>query len=997
MLNPGQMIAHFRVERKLGAGGMGEVYLAMDQKLQRQVALKILSREYLGDKEWRQRLEREARTAAQISHPNVMAIYEIGFAAASVGGAELSYIVMENVSGEPLSQYVAGRQTDIATLVRLAEKIASGLAAAHKMNIVHRDIKADNILVTPEGEPKILDFGLAKPLDPLQLSDADGSKDTISQQLTQAGKIVGTVAYMSPEQARGEKVDTRSDIFSFGILLYRLVTGSLPFEGPSPVLTLAKILEARQEPPRAKNAKVPEALERIIDKCLQKDPNDRYQDTRDLVVDLRDMRRQFESGPTESVSAVRDAQKETERHVTFKLGWRPLALIAVVVLAVIALIKIPRDTSTPGLVSPLQAGENSLAILSFENKTGDPKLDWLETGLPEILLTDLSQTPSMTLVSRQRLIDYLNREKRGQEESYTHAEMLSAAKALGAVTLLSGSLFKLGDMIRIDARLEEVSTGKIILGTKVSGPDPFALVDSLTHKIAEGLHVSELMTSHVSVTKVTSTSPEAYQLYHEGMYNFGLELFEEAIEKFEKALKIDPAFALAYMRIGMANAFRGHPREGAQNFALALQYKDRLPLRERSLLDVYSGMWLEQKYDEAFVRLESHVQHYPDDKEARTVHAIVLFQIAQDTNAAMAHLDTALQMDPQFQLALSFYAAIFEKLGNLDEAIHYAGLIRRYHPESPQSFLRLADLYLQKGRMDEAFTAFQDALAQFPDNDEALLGLSDLYIRRRSFDESRKLLEQLAQAHGDDPYRMANYYRRMANLSYWSGQFKQGLAYRQRVFEQSRKTGDSTLVNNALRTLAESYEWFNMRDSSLYYSSKAYKWANPFQRLSYPIHMVAVNSGNEAEARPIFKESLTDFRSRMPKQLWPLADALELIFEAHCRTDTAALISALEQLAQAQNEEAGANVREAGYLKVLSGQYESGRQTLMKFVTGRHELTSGFEYPYSLYLLGVANEGLGNTAEAVRNYEEMLGYWRKPDIELKEIKDALARLARLRG
>jgi len=995
MLNSGQMIGNFKVVKKLGEGGMGQVYLAEDQKLNRLVALKILTSEFFGDTERKKRFQREAQTAAQISHPNVAAVYDIGVAADPTSGSELNYIVMERVEGEPLTVYLQSRANDMATVVRLAEKIASGLAAAHKINVVHRDIKALNVMVNKDGEPKILDFGLAKPLDPLQWGDKADSTETISQRLTQVGKIVGTVAYMSPEQAQGKEVDIRSDIFSFGVLLYRMATGHLPFEGSSPVSTLAKILESNPEAPQLKNPNVPEALGIIIEKCLQKDPNDRYQDTRDLVVDLRNLRRQYDSGPSETVSAVREVPKEFKRRPTYKPRWNQFALLVVVLVALGLVIKTIFYTSGSDGVLTLHAGENSLAILSFENKTGDSTLDWMETGLPEILLTDLAQSEAINLISRQRLLDYLHREKKGDADSYTHADMLSAARALGAVNLLSGSLYRLGDNIRIDARLEEVATGKILLGTKVVGKDAFALVDSLTEKIADGLNISELRAALVSVSEVTSSSPEAYRLYHEGMEKFELELYEEAIEKFNRALEIDPGFALAYMRIGMANVFRGHQQEGAKYFALAQEYKSRLPLREKSLLDVYSGFWLEQRFDESFIRLETFVNHYPDDKEGRTFYAIVFIAFAQDTASAFAHLDTVLHIDPQYQLALSLYSQVYQQYGNLEKAVEYVKLIRTYHPESPYPYLRLATLYAQQSKLDEAIDECQNLLSRFPDNPEAFLRLCNLYIRKRDFECSREYLEQYAERYRNDPYRMEDYYHARANLANWLGKFRSSLDLRFRALKQTKLTGDSTIIFNALEAISIYYERYGLLDSALFYSRQAYRWAIPFQRLDHPIRLVSIDYKTEPEARPIFKKGLEEFKSRVPSNLWPLADLVEQIFEAYCQLDTAAMIEAREELAEQQQQEGGGNARLAGYLRVLSGQYESGIESLQRFVSSRHELTSGFHYPYIMYLLGIAKEGLGNTEEAIQNYEEMLQYWGDQEIELKEIKDARSRLAKL--
>ncbi|MDF1544747.1 MAG: serine/threonine-protein kinase [bacterium] len=332
LLEQGSHFAHFKIVRRIGVGGMGEVYLAEDQKLGRNVSIKILQQDAFDNSERMERFRREAQTAAKISHPNVMAIYDIGVTQSPEHGQDVSYIVMEYVDGFELSEYLREKGPALSSKVRLAEKIASGLSAAHKLNIVHRDIKAENILITEDGEPKILDFGLAKPLDPVFNEDDDGDTDTISRELTKAGKIMGTVTYMSPEQARGDAVDTRSDIFSFGILLYQMATGEVPFTGKTQMSTLAKILETKHESPTTKNAEIPADLERIINKCLQKDAADRYQDTRDLVVDLRNQRRMFDSGITDTVTSTTDAAPVRSTVLRGKKLWATVGTVAAAII-----------------------------------------------------------------------------------------------------------------------------------------------------------------------------------------------------------------------------------------------------------------------------------------------------------------------------------------------------------------------------------------------------------------------------------------------------------------------------------------------------------------------------------------------------------------------------------------------------------------------------------------------------------------------------------------
>jgi serine/threonine protein kinase/predicted Zn-dependent protease len=992
MLNPGQTIANFKVLKRLGEGGMGEVYLAEDQKLHRKVALKVLPAEYFDDPERQKRFQREAETAAQVSHPHVMSIYDIGTTVDPETNLKVNYIVMEHVEGVPLTEYLRSRPNDMATVVRLAEKIAAGLAAAHKLHIVHRDIKPSNIMVNSDGEPKILDFGLAKPLDPLQWQQEDDSTQTISQQLTKAGSIVGTVSYMSPEQARGEPVDARSDIFSFGVLLYRMATGKLPFEESTPVSTLAKILESKPQPPRAVNTNVPEDLERIIDKCLQKDPNDRYQDTRDLVVDLRNLRRQFDSGPSDTFSSDSIVSAKSGKTSNLKLRRTQAAiLIGLVILAVVIWLG-TGDKSDSGIVVPVKAGENSLAIISFDNKTGDTTLEWLETGLPEILLTDLAQTKAINLISRDRLVDYLGR--KSEEQSYTYAELVKAAHALGATNLLSGAFYKFGEAIRIDARMEEVGTGKILMGEKVVGKDVFTLVDSLTEKIAERLDI-KLEMSSVSVSDVTSSSTEAYRLYHEGMKKFDLNLFDESIEKFKKALEIDPGFALAYMRIGMAHVFMGRPQEGARYLALAREHRDRLPILPRSLLEIYAGFWLDRKFDDAIVRLESFVSNFPEHKEARSIYALVHFQIFRDTVAAFAQLDTVLQMDSTYHPALVVYSQIYSALGQIDRSAEFVRRIRQYHPGSPYPYLELADLYQEQGKLDEAINELRDMLRMFPKDMSALMSLSNLYIYKREFDSARYFLERIAENYGDDPYKMQRNYNQMANLAVWRGKFRSAMQYRFQSLQQALTTGDSMLIANQYQVISVYYLRFGMPDSAKHYIFESFRWGNAFQRASYPLIFVQADPQSVDEVRPQLKKSLDEFRSRLPSELWPLADMVESLFEAYAQHDTATLIDGYEKLAEMQNQQAGINVWEAARLRVLSGQYEEGKRALLKYLTGQNATTNGYRYVNALYLIGIADEELGNTKEAVHWYEEMLKYWGDPEIELKVIKDARTRLAKL--
>jgi len=994
MLNPDQSINHFRIIKKIGEGGMGEVYLAEDQKLSRQVALKVLPFDLSDDSDRLERFAREARTAAKISHPNVMSIYDFGTGRPEGENRDLNYIVMEYIKGQSLKEYLVGRNLTISERLKLSEKIARGLSAAHKLNIVHRDIKTDNIMIDAEGEPKILDFGLAKPFESV-FSNESSDSVTASQDLTQDGKILGTVTYMSPEQARGEAVDARSDIFSFGIMMYKIFSGEYPFEGGDRISTIAKILEVKHTPIREKNNTLPPELERVIDKCLQKSPDDRYQDSRDLVVDLRALRRQYESGISESKSIEMESIKAKRNHISILKYWKVAASLAALILIIFLItnfINKPESSST----GALRAKENSLAILEFENKTGDAELDWLTAGLPEIMLTDLAQSESGNIISRNRVLDYLGKEPGAQVEAPGHQDCVEAAGSLGASMALSGAYYKLGDKIRIDARLEDVETGKILFGEKVIGTDPFILVDSLTQKIAKSLNSKELMSNNVGVADITSSSPEAYKYYIIGMEKYNKSLYDEAKISFEKAIEIDSTFALPYMRIGMGFALQNRGQLGAPYFEIAQRFQDRLPIRDKSMLDVYTSVWLEASWDEAIVKLKSFVANYPDDKEARSFYAILLSVLKRDSQAALTQLDTVIMLDSRFMLALEMYIQIYSVRQEFDTAIIYARRIKEYYPDLPESYRILADMYHQLARHDEAIEINKEFLSKFPGNGEALTSLVDLHILKRDFNNAVFYLERIPEEHPNDSYLMVDYYNQRANLDIWTGKFKVGLDNLKSAVQSALLTTDSMQICGQYAKVANYFGKFGLIDSAIVYSEKGNRWATKFMTLNYPLTLIQFGPEYEKQARPLLDNALKYFKANVPEEMWGMADLIEANFNAHISADTGKLIEIERKLMTEFDQDNTGSRDDLGRYLILTGNFKEGLEVMARNISGVDETSQGFYYLRGLYYTGMANESLGHFAEAISNYEEILKYWNNPDIELDLIADTRQRLARLR-
>lgn len=998
MLTPGQDFAHFKIVQKLGEGGMGEVYLAEDQKLNRRVALKTLRDDYFDNQDRRERFQREAKTAAQISHANVMAIYDIGVTRDAHSQKDISYIVMEYVKGTSLEDFIAGKKNDTAALLRLAEKIASGIAAAHRLNIVHRDIKAENILVDEHDEPKILDFGLAKPIDPIQMGDQPISGETVKKDLTRVGTVIGTVSYMSPEQARGEVVDTRADIFSFGVLLFRMFTGELPFTGSTQVSILAKILEAHHPAPKSKNVNIDSEIERIIDKCLQKNAADRYQDSRDLVVDLRNLRRQYDSGVSSTTSSVTSQIDSAIRIDRKKQRIKRLIRVAVILLVVMTAmqwrgISVIKKLVTGESNSSAQAGVYTLAILGFDNKTGDSEFDLWKTGLPELLLTDLSQDQSINIISQRRVLEALGG-KGDDLGKYTYEDQVKAARRLGAVNVLSGSIFKLGDKIRIDARLEDIATGKVLFGEKVVSSDPMTLVDSLANRLGMALNMRGMASSDRGVAQLTTASPEAYRYYHLGILKFLDEFYEDAIANFHKALAIDSTFALAYMRIGMSYVFQGRLQDGVPYIAKAKEFDSHLPVKDRSLLDVYAEIWLKQNFDLALTKMKTLVDTYPDDMESRSVYALLRWQLNKDTTGALRLFQEVFDKDPKYPLALIFVVQYYEDLKNYDKAIEYSEKWQHYYPESPVASRKLGELHILQGKLDEATAAYNEVLQKYPGDADALLSLVDCLVRKRDFAEADRYLEVFRASQEGNSYRMSDYYRWRAGLANWSGKFKSSMKYRFDVLGEAHKTKDSVQIIGALQAISQYYQAYGLLDSAVSYYQKSLPWVTTMQRLNYPVGLVSIDRSYADKVRPMLQQMIPDFRQRFPANLQPLCDHIQTLFDGYASADTAMIIDALEKLIKTGATTTDTR-RDIGEFCVLTRQFKKGIDLLQPFVSGGTQTGSGYFYPYVNYLLGIAYEGTGDTKEATRCYREMLKYWGAPEIEIAPIKDAKARLTKL--
>ncbi len=714
----GRRLGSYRILRRVGRGGMGEVFSAEDERLRRQVAVKILPPSLGGSPGRLRRFEREARALAALSHPGIVTIHSVE------EDDGVHFLTMELVRGRTLAEAMPEGGFRQDELLRIAIALADALASAHGQGVIHRDLKPANVMLTDEGRVKVLDFGIAK------LSGPEGDEAAGSTRLTEQGGVLGTVAYMSPEQLAGRLVDPRSDLFSLGVLLHQMATGEHPFGEGSTAELISAIL---RDPPRLLESEAGEispALAGLIGHCLEKSVERRPASAALLRDDLEAERRRLGeerllSRHSRATAARESAGARSPNPLAAGGSW---SVAGALVLALVAFFwwrggavstEEPSGSRRQATSLAVQAPAGppvGLAVLDFQNLTGDPELDWLRGGLADLLVTDLAQSPRVRALSTSRVYQILGDlgGKRGEEPTF---ELLQGLAEQGQVeALVRGSFARVGEIYRVLFTLEDGASGTILRSERVEGSGEeslFALIDQLSTAIranfeVEGAAGSSGAESAGTVEKVTTSSLEAWRLYSEGSTLYNLGQRQEAIGRFEAALRIDPEFALAMADLGQVHENLGHAADARLYTAKAVEHAARLPENRRYLLEAVhlSSTW--STYDGGINAWEKAVAAYPQHVAWRNNLALQ-YAFVERYRDSIRELEELIGTGTSFAGTYNNAALVYAALDRFETGERILRDFSIANPERWQVHYQLGWHLSDWGRLDEAGIALDRA------------------------------------------------------------------------------------------------------------------------------------------------------------------------------------------------------------------------------------------------------------------------------------------------
>ena len=971
-LERGKVFAErYEIIEELGRGGMGRVYRVMDKKINEEVALKLIRPE-IADSKTIERFGNELKMARKISHKNVCRMYHLSEESGT------HYITMEYVPGETLKDMIRmTKQLSPGTAVSIAKQICAGLSEAHRMGVVHRDLKPQNVMIDKQGNARIMDFGIARSLE--------------SEGTTRPGIIIGTPEYMSPEQTEFREVDQRSDIYSLGIILFEMLTGRLPFEGETPISVAMKHKSQKPPDPAKLNAQISQDLSRVILTCLEKDRENRFQNIEELRAELD----RIEEGlpTTERVFPKRKPITEKEITVSFKPKKALIPLLVVLALAVIAVIVWQLLPQREVMLPP--SDKPSLVVMYFKNNTGEESLDHWKTALADLLITDLSQSKLIRVVSGEVLYNILERLNQLEAAAYSSEILKEVGNRSRADRILVGNFTKAGDTFRINTTLQDGRTGELFGSESVEGIGErsfYTMVDELTRRIKAHFELSEeeiTADTDSMIETITTGSPEAYKLYSEARTYHRQSEYLRSIGTMQKALEIDPDFAMAWRSVAMAfNNLEMRPAK-LEAITKAFNLREKVSERERYIIEAdYYKSW-EKSYDKAMESYQKLLELYPDDTIGNTNLGILYFEL-EEFNKAIAHYESNIRNNPDDRLASWNLIDTYEAMGSYDKANQE---IERYlirNPDNISFLLKQYNVYLYQGNFNLAQASLEKCLS-LDSNIQLTYDIQTGHISLLKDDTERAQSQYFKIPEGSTDRRL-----HLANMNVLQGKFKEAekeLLKKPVLHEQlailylrTKQSQQALEEFTAVEEIAQKAESISGQIQALYAKGIAHAQMKSYDEASriaeeikksiqpwmykklirYHNHllgMIAFERGN-------FSESIADLRRAVlslysPEDNLPRIQALFIFTLAKAYYQTGNMYDAQQEF-----------------------------EKIPSLYLGR--IGDGDFYARSLYMLGKISEQTGQKEKAAEYFERFLNLWKDADPGMAEVEDAQARLAVLK-
>ena len=978
----------YQVIEELGKGGMGTVYKVFDTEIKEKIALKLLNPEVAADGKTIERFRNELKLARKIGHRNVCRMYDLSKEEGT------PYITMEYVAGENLKSMI-GMMGQLSTgkAVAIAGQICAGLEEAHRLGVVHRDLKPQNIMIDREGNARIMDFGIARTVK--------------GKGITGAGVMIGTPDYMSPEQAEVKDVDQRSDIYSLGVILYEMVTGKLPFEGETPLAVAMKHKSEIPQDPREANPQISEELSRVIFKCLEKDKENRYPSAKEVRSELEGI----EKGIPTTERVIPRVRSSTSKEITVTFNLKKIIIPAAAAIAIIIAAVVIWQLLLQKEVLPPPSDKPSLAVMYFINNTGDETLDHWRSALPEWLITDLTQSKYITVLSGDRLLNVLRKLDLLDARSYDSEDLMRVAREGGVNHILKASYSKAGNIFRIDYSLQQISSGESIGSDYVTGKgeESFpAMVDELTRKVKANLKLSEQKIASdidAQVGTISTSSPEAFSYYIEGRTYHSSGNFERSIELMKKAVEVDPGFAMAYRSLSVSYGNLGFDAEARQNLEKAFELTGRLSERERYLIqgDFYSDS--EMTFGKAIEAYDNLLELYPDDRTALNNSAIIFIELEEFDKAAERYEKAVRSKDPAIQPYQGLFGAHMA-LGRYDQAREVLQSYIDTVSDNPQIRLYMAWCYFVENRTDLSLAEGEKTSELAPGVFFINLVEADSAVLQGDPERAEKEYQELLAR--DNPMivaagldRLTLLYVLMGKYEESRNQIKMGVELAERVNQPTWKSMfHYYLIDNYLRT-GSPEKALELLDE---------EWRTALEREDmddqrYILHikgLAYLKKGLIEEARKAAEELKRLIEQGMNKKIIRRYYHLEGMIELERRNHSQA-IQLFQKAVDLLPFQYQPSDEHALYLDSLAfAYYQIGDldkaleeyERITSLTSGRMEY--GDLYAQSFYMLGKIHEQKGWKGKALENYERFLKLWKDADPGLPEVADARKRAAGVR-